>query len=45
LLDQDPAQQYAEQAYITAERKVLGWIGGAGSQLVEAIALVVSIPK
>ena len=45
LLDQDAPQQDAEQADVAAERKILGGIGGAGSQLVEPAALVVSIPK
>ena len=45
LLDQDAPQQDAEQAHVAAERKVLGGIRGAGSQLVEPAALVTSTPK
>ena len=45
LLDQDAPQQDAEQAHVAAERKVFGRIRGAGSQLVEPAALVVSTPK
>jgi hypothetical protein len=45
LLDQDTPQQYAEQAHIATERKVLDRICGAGSQLVEPAALITSVPK
>ena len=44
LLDKNAAQQYAERADITAERKILGGIGGARSQLSEPAALVVIAP-
>ena len=40
LLDKNAAQQYAERADITAEGKILGWIGGARSQLSEPAALM-----
>jgi hypothetical protein len=45
LLNQNAAQQDAEQAHIPAEWQVFGRIGGAGGQLVKPAALVVSIPK
>ena len=44
LLDKNAAQQYAERADITAEGKILGWIGGARSQLSQPAALVVIAP-
>jgi hypothetical protein len=44
LLDKNAAQQYAERANITAEGKILGWIGGARSQLSEPAALVIIAP-
>jgi hypothetical protein len=45
LLDHDTAQQYSEQAHITAQRKVFGGIGGAGGQFVKPPALIVGAPK
>jgi hypothetical protein len=45
LFDQDAAQQYAQQAHITAKREIFGGIGGTGGQFVETPTLVTSIPK